>query len=78
MLNKSNHLLLQDSSIDKILTQIIADCGLTEELDKIDQALNFPGDMTSENQSASREVEQSPLEKRETDSTSNKFEEEKE
>lgn len=36
LLTRPNHLVLQDVSVDKILAQIIADCGLTEEIDKIE------------------------------------------
>ena len=76
ILNRPNHLLLQDVSVDKILAQIVADSGLADEIDKIEQSLNFPQEFAPDQQSASRE--NSSKRKHETDTGSNKFEEEKE
>lgn len=78
LLSRPNHLLLQDSSIDKIIGQIITDSGLTEEIDKIEQSLNFPQEFASEQQSAVRNQESSMKRKHDATSPSTKFEEEKE
>ena len=44
ILTKPNHLLLQDSSIDNILQKIIDDCDFKNDLDKIEQMLDLPGE----------------------------------
>lgn len=76
LLTRPNHLVLQDISVDKILSQIIEDCGLTEEIDKIEQGLVFPEDAST---TPSRNTEpESPIPKKDSESASNKFEEEKE